>query len=107
MSRKRSRGEDWGALLVVAVCFAYGKEVIVAGFFMVALWLFLKFLEKRESSRALLLVNQMGLSMEADHQNMLAAQGDPYGTYGRYDAYTMPITRDVLDNYDDGMRDWR
>lgn len=53
------------------------------------------------------------LRWRADAQAAALQEGDPYGVYGDYPAYTMPLTRPVaerpqpmrLDDYDDGL-DW-
>jgi len=105
---RNSRTEDGCALIVIAFAVFYGKELLILGTAIAITWLFLKYLKNREQNRILRHVNDVGLAMEADHQNMLALQGDPAGIYGRYDAYTLPMTTQInLDDYNDGLREWR
>lgn len=105
--KRNSRSEDWAALFVVAIAVVYAQQLLVLAFIIVCTWALLKYLQHREQVKMRRMANNMMISLEADHQDMLAQQGDPAGVYGRYDAYTMPLTRDILDNYDDGLRGWR
>lgn len=84
----------------------YFKEILLAVVFILIVALLLRYLEHRQSSKAVSMVNEAAVAMEADHENMMYAQGDPVGVYGKYDAYTIPMTRDILDNHDDGMDQW-
>jgi hypothetical protein len=102
-----SRSEDWLALIVVVVAVVYGKAFLALMLFLGIAWLGIKFFQRREENKIRRMVNELALSMEADHQNMLHNQGDPAGMYGHYDAYTMPMTRSILDDHDDGMDNWR
>jgi hypothetical protein len=47
------------------------------------------------------------LSRRADYQNQLVQKGNPIGTYGQYTPYTMPLPDAVLNDYDDGLYQWR
>lgn len=109
MAKRNSRGGDWAALFVVALCFAYVDEVLVAGVITGIVWMLLKYLEKRESSKALRAVNEAAISMEADHRALFTTVADPYG---EYPPVTMPLTYPICDtfpyrDYDDGLREWR
>jgi ascorbate-specific PTS system EIIC-type component UlaA len=87
---ERNDPSGWWIVLFAAILIAFWKVLIIAiitSVIIVYLWTTIK------NKRNLKITNNARLSMQADHQNMLAAQGDPVGTYGDYDAYTMPITK--------------
>lgn len=98
---KTRRGESWLILLIAGFIIAFSKEIFVFGVVFVFALLILKHLESRrqnkQRSKDLRMVNEAAISMEADYQNMLAQQGDPVGVYGKYDAYTMPLTRPIYE----------
>lgn len=97
---ERKDPSGWWIVLAAAILIAFWKVFLVAIVVAGLIWLLLKQSERKRVNNAL-------LSMHADHQNILAAYGDPVGTYGEYDAYTMPLTKPMYDMYDDGMRDWK
>jgi hypothetical protein len=108
---ERKEPSGWWIVLAAAIFIAFWKVMLVVIIIAGLVWLISK---KRKEQSDHKQVNDAWLSMQADHQNMLAAYGDPVGTYGQYDAYTMPLTRpypydDITFNYDydDGMRDWK
>lgn len=53
-------------------------------------------------------VHDAGLAWRADAQADALRRGDPYGLYGDYPAYTMPLTRpEPYQDYDDGLTEWK
>lgn len=105
---ERKDPSGWWIVLAAAIFIAFWKVLLVAVIVVGLIWLLLK---KRKEQSDYKQVNDAWLSMQADHQNMLYQQGDPMGTYGRFDPITIPNTmpqvpRDWYD-YDDGLRGWK
>jgi hypothetical protein len=84
----------------------YFKEIILAVVFILTLAILARAYELRSERNDKKRVNDTMIGIDADHQNLLYLQGDPVGVYGNYDAYTMPMTKDILDDHDDGMQQW-
>lgn len=89
----RHSGEGWAVLLLAALIVAYQGWIVFLVTVVVAVYCVLKAVEAWRRQRELDIVNGIRISIEADHQNMLYNLGDPAGVYGRYDPYTMPMTR--------------
>lgn len=105
---ERKDPSGWWIVLAAAIFIAFWKVLLVVTIIAGLVWLLWKRHKEQSDHRR---VNDAWLSIQADHQNMLAAYGDPVGTYGRFDPITIPNTmpqvpRDWYD-YDDGMRDWK
>lgn len=101
----------WVGLAVISISIVYSNQILAIGIMslivaiIVAVVVHLVLSREAEQWKELMLHEQ--LSVDADIQNELWANGDPAGMYGRYDAYTMPLTENILDNYNDGLKEWR
>jgi hypothetical protein len=113
---ERKDPSGWWIVLIAAILIAFWKFIMVAVIVGMIVG-YLLIIRKTKSDRKR--VSDAWLAIKADHQNMLAAMGDPVGTYGEYDVYTMPITAPYYKDdpvydlcwpntepmYNDGMRD--
>jgi hypothetical protein len=103
---ERKDPSGWWIVLAAAIFIAFWKFIMVAVIVGVIVgYLLIVRKDKSDTKR----VNDAWLAMKADHQNMLASMGDPAGTYGEFDACTMPLTHNgnlQLDDINDEMRDW-
>lgn len=100
---ERKDPSGWWIVLLAAVFIAYWKVLL---FFIIAgavTWFLLRLKQDRLAKKK---VREAELNINADYENIMALRGDPAGTYGSYDAYTMPITRPYTE-YDDGLRNWK
>lgn len=101
---ERKDPSGWWIVLGAAVFIAFWKVLL---FFIIAgsiTWFLLRIQQDHAAKKK---VREAELSMDADWQHMMALRGDPAGTYGNYDAYTMPLTKTMYTEYDDGLRNWK
>lgn len=116
-----SKKDGYIVLLAASVIVAYTREVITIVVIAGLTYIVYRMIQERKRHKDLKLVNEAWIGLRADHENMLAMQGDPAGVYGAYDAYTMPLTREMYDSiqtvpqvwpteyidYNDGLKDWK
>lgn len=121
---KRGDGvHPWILCLSIAAMIAYWRFMALIIFFTLLCYALFIFYERRRQRKDRKSIEEMlystnadlmnrAYSWDADAQDALYRAGDPAGTYGRFDPYTMPITRPEtikmnLEDYDDGLREWK
>lgn len=98
----------WWMLFIMAFAIIYARELILAAAIMFVAFAIAKYLGMREQKRAIPTTgNDEITALRAELEDALAQAGDPAGIYGQYEAATIPMTRDILDDHDDGMRGWK
>lgn len=119
--KRNSHADEFVVLIVVILVIIFREKIILFALAGMAGWAVWRLDQHFVACRNRRMVRAAAISMQADHEMLMYSMGDPVGTYGRYDAYTMPVTRPAigvdastevvtrmnLDDYNDGLRDWR
>jgi hypothetical protein len=114
IERRKDRS-GWLVILAAAAIVTLWKWMLFAGVIVGLCYLIGRAKRAWDSHRDRVESRNAAIAMRADFEHQLSLRGDPVGVYGQYPAATMPITRPMivpnrpiqLDDYDDGLRNWK
>jgi hypothetical protein len=78
-------------IILAALMMVYMKWIILAGLFAISVRCFVRYAKWQIARNDLRAAECEATAARADEQNAYYSEGDPIGTYGEYDAYTMPL----------------